>query len=489
MIGTISPAQAGLDESHLQTFMQHMVRNGINLHSVLMLRGNDIFFEKYWAPFTADSIHRMYSVTKSFVSIAIGCLLDEGKLSLDDPICRYFPDKLPDNLSPQMARQTIRHMLTMTTCFAGLPEYHWFQPGVTDRTAFYFSGKPSQPAGTLFNYDSTGSYILGVLVERLSGMSLLDYLCSKVLDRIGGFESAQMLSTPDGTPWGDSALLCTPRALMNFARFVMNMGTWEGERLLSESYLREATACQTDNNLTDGRNYNQQGYGYQIWRTWNNSFSFNGMGGQFAICVPDSDFIFVCTCDHQLNSERDNPVIFRAVFDLIVPYLDGKTPPAPAFDLDAPLQLSVARGESHSDFARKIDGATFALEENPMGIRRLQLEFSGDGGVLRYCNAQGEKALPFGMKRNVFGKFPQLGYSNDRGNVHEISDFRYDCAASAGWVEPQKLQLRVQIIDRYFGILIITLAFADETLLGVRMAKCAEDFLNEYDGTAIAHRQ
>lgn len=488
MIGTITPAQAGLDPSRLQMFMQHMAQNGINLHSVLMLRGNDIFFEKYWAPFTATTPHRMYSVTKSFVAIAIGCLLDEGKLSLDDPICRYFPDKLPDDLSPEMERQTIRDMLTMRTCFAGCPENHWFQPGVTDRTAFYFSRKPAKPAGTLFDYDSTGSYILGVLVERLSGMSLLDYLRSKVLDRIGGFKSAQMLATPDGTPWGDSALLCTPRALMNFARFVMNTGTWEGERLLSENYLREATACQTDNNLTDGRNYNQQGYGYQIWRTWNNSFSFNGMGGQFAICVPDSDFIFVCTCDHQLNSERDNPVIFRAVFNLIVPYLDGRTPPAPEFDLNAPLELSVARGNAHSDFSQSINGVVFALEPNPMGIDWLRLDFTDSTGTLTYGNAQGKKKLPFGMKKNHFGKFPQLGYSNNRGNVHDITDFRYDCAVSAGWIEPQKLQIRVQIVDRYFGILIITLGFADENLVGIRMAKCAEDFLNEYDGWAIAHR-
>ena len=71
--------------------------------------------------------------------------------------------------------------------------------------------------------------------------------------------------------------------------------------------------------------------------------------------------------------------------------------------------------------------------------------------------------------------------------MHELTDFRYDCAASAGWIEPQKLQLQVQIIDRYFGGLTITFGFVDETLVGVRMVKAAEDFLDEYEGWMTGH--
>lgn len=181
-------------------FMERMRRKGINFHSVLMQQGSEVVYERYWAPFTPDRPHRMYSVTKTFVAIAVGCLLDEGKIALDDPIIRYFPDKLPENVHPWLQEQTIRYMLMMSTCFAGI---NWFRPGVTDRTAYYFAQTPNRPAGTLFDYDSTGSYILGVLVERVAGMPLLDYLKQKVLNRIGGFENAQMLQTPDGTPWGD----------------------------------------------------------------------------------------------------------------------------------------------------------------------------------------------------------------------------------------------------------------------------------------------
>lgn len=472
MIGYTTPEKAGISASAIDRFLSELQRRGVNMHSVLMLRGNDIFFEKYWAPFHKDMPHRMYSVTKTFVSIAVGCLIDEGKLHLDDKIISYFPDKLPENVHPFLKEQTIRHMLMMSTSMYAV---NWFKPGVYDRTKFYFEQTPNREAGTLFDYDSCGSYILGALVERVSGMNLLDYLKEKVLNRLGGFENATILKSPDGVAWGDSAMVCTSRALMNFARFVMNLGVWEGERLLSEDYLKEATSRQTANDLESRAGYNCFGYGYQIWMS-ERGFSFHGMGGQYAICVPEEDFILVSTGDNQYN-EYASEVLFRAVFDILIPK-----------DTEIRLEnsLPVACGCAHSDFEEKISRKTFLCDENPMGIRWFRLKFEGSEGAFVYENEQGEKVLPFGMKENVFGKFPQLGYSDERGNVHEITDFKYDCAASAGWLDEKTLQLRVQIIDRYLGSMVATFGFRDENTLAVRMIKNAEDFLSEYDGWMAA---
>ena len=102
---TATPAQCGVRNSDLQKLLNRFDKRGINTHSILMARGGKLFFERYWAPFTAETPHRMYSVTKSFVSVAIGQLWAEGKLSLDDPICRYFPDKLPENVHPWLQQQ------------------------------------------------------------------------------------------------------------------------------------------------------------------------------------------------------------------------------------------------------------------------------------------------------------------------------------------------------------------------------------------------
>ena len=91
------------------------------------------------------------------------------------------------------------------------------------------------------------------------------------------------------------------------------------------------------------------------------------------------------------------------------------------------------------------------------------------------------------MGQNEMGLFPQFGYSDQRGNVHEITDFRYHCAASAAWAQPQTLRLNVWIIDRYFGQLVVSFGFADADTVGVRMVKKAEDFLTEYEGWMTAY--
>ena len=479
MVNTINTWEAGIHQADLQAFMDRLQQNGLIMHSVLLSQYGKRFFECYWKPFEENTPHRMYSVTKSFVSIAIGCLADEGMLCLDDPIIHFFPDKLPPEVPAELKEQTIRDMLMMCTCFAG---GNWFKPDVTDRTAWYFAQEPDKPSGTLFHYDSTGSYVLGVLVERLSGMKLLEYLHHKVFQTIGGFENAEILETPDGTPWGDSALLCTPRDLMRFAQFVMQKGSWEGKQLVSASYVEQATAKQTDNNLENRVHYDRYGYGYQFWMTAQNGFCFSGMGGQFAVCLPEKELIFVCTGDNQLNACETLPVLFDALFECIVNRLSDT--PLPQEDLLSlpKLTLPVAGGEASCATTQHIAGKWFVCQENDMQISRFRLDFpSIDEGVFTYHNAQGEKKLTFGMGKNVFGLFPQFGYSDQRGNVHEMTDFRYRCAASAGWIEPNKLRLHVHIIDRYFGQLAITFGFRGDAA-GVRMVNSAEDFLEEYEG-------
>ncbi len=463
-------------EREIATMLEVLNRSKLNLHSILVTADGETVYEEYRAPFTADTPHRMYSVTKSFVAVAIGCLMDEGKLALDDKIVSFFPDKQPETVTPEMSEQTIRNMLMMSTCSSGV---NWFGPGITDRTACYFALKPDHPAGTLWHYDSTGSYILGALAERLSGMKLLDYLRLKVLDELGGFENARILEVPDGTAWGDSALICTTRALERFARFVMQKGEWNGRQLISRAYMEEATSPLISNNEDGTFSDGTAGYGYQIWMNRRDGFSFYGMGGQHAICLTKKKIVVAVTGDNQYDSAY-RVDLYRAVTDAFLP--DNGPHPSPKemmFEED---------GLYTHPMREKVDGAKFVCGENPMGIKWVRFDFDGDEGNFTYENAQGEKSLRFGFGKNVFGAFPQAGYSSDRGNVHEITDFRYQCAISAVWRAPAILFLRVQIVDDYLGSVMMSFGFRDENTLGIHMVKVAEDFLNEYNGWAGAKR-
>lgn len=489
MFEKITPEQAGIRSQYVSEFLTFCEKRGLAMHSVLMMRGTGLFLEAYWKPFDRDFCHRMYSQTKSYVAVAIGLLEEEGKLCLDDPISRYFPEKIHRELPTYLKEQTIREMLMMcTSCLTK----DWFAANIADRTEQYLNESiVYRPAGTGWFYDSPGSQVLCVLAERLAGMPLMDYLRQKIFSKLGTFQSATMLKTANGDSWGDSSLLCTTRDMVSFARFLMNYGVWNGERLMNEAYLRAATTKQTSNQNVGFVLCKNRGYGYQIWVGEQNSFFFNGMGGQFTVCVPEKDFIFACTGDNQ-GYENYTEVIHSKLFDGIVDHLGQTALPEDPEASDAldrqtdALTLCVADGATDSPTAERYHGKEFVVTgENRAGWTRFSLHFrKGAPCELRYTNAQGDKTLYFGMGENVFGKFPQYGYSQEFGGQRTQDGSCYDCAVSGAWADEHQLLLRCQIIDRYFGNMTAVISFKDNHAV-VNLISYAEDFLREYNGTVV----
>ena len=119
-----------------------------------------------------------------------------------------------------------------------------------------------------------------------------------------------------------------------------------------------------------------------------------------------------------------------------------------------------------------------------MGITELSLSYDGDSGRFDYVNAQGKCSIAFGFGRNVEGLFPQTNYYGRQ--IGSCPGDKYRCFASAGWVEPHKLMLRVLLCDRYFGNFTAVFSFKENTV-SVLMRKTAEWFLEEYDGFACGH--
>jgi len=487
----ISPEAAGVKSSIVKRYIELLERRGIPMHSVLMMKGDKLFCECYFAPYNKDGVHRMYSQTKSFVSVAIGLLIEEGKLSLDDRIAELFPEKVDKELPAGLREQTVRHMLTMSTVGYG---ESWFGNEDKDRTHLYFNcyRNMNRYPNTLWEYDSQGSQVLSNLVEKLSGMSLFDYLYTKIFTHLGTFKTATVLKTPNGDSWGDSAMLCTPRDIMSFARFVMNYGVWNGKRIMNEEYLKEATSKIVDNREGPRTMAFHHGYGYQIWRTERNGFAFVGMGNELTVCLPDDDVIFVCTADCQGDDDTGREYIINHFFELIMdemenfPLEENAEAYSELCEYENTRRLFALTGEKDSPTRKRIDGTTYILEENRMGIKYIKFKFNneGKGGRLCYENEQGYKELPFKINENEFCKFPQLGYSNDVGGIRTADGFMYDAAVSATWLDGSKIMLYVQIIDRYLGTCNMTFAFYKDKL-SVVMRKCAEDFLDEYYGYAV----
>ena len=491
MLSTVRPEEVGISSTHVFELLASLEKRGLHMHSLLLMRGENIFLDCYWAPFHKQLPHRMYSVTKRFVSVAVGLCAEDGLIDLDGRIADYFPEKIDTPVCENLKKQTVREMLTMTTA-AHIPS--WFEAGDSDRTHLYFSnlGK-RRPSGTLWEYDSAGSQVLSALVEKITGVPLFDFLNQRIFKHLGSFQNAKILKTPNGDSWGDSAMICTPRDLAAFARFVMNYGVWNGQRLMNEQYLRTATSPVVQNRQNGHGGLFYHGYGYQFWMTEDNGFAFNGMGDQLAICMPKQDLIMVCTADNQGNAFSKDYLaaqfldrIVANVWDMPLPQND--TAYQRLETLSHSLSLFSLKGGSDSPLRQSLNDAIYLCEENPMGWRSFSFHFEdAHSGELRYINRHGEMVLPFFVNENRFGLFPEEGYSKDVGGVRTTDGHRYRDAVSLTWTQDNKILLFAQIIDEYFGNLSLTFAFCNDLAM-ICASHSAEDFLWEYRGEALAKR-
>lgn len=485
MFEKVLPEDVGISSERVLKFFQLLDERGLYMHSVIMAKGNKIFTEAYWKPFNADTLHRMYSTTKSYVGIAISQLAAEGIISLDDKIIDYFPESQPEIIHEFFKMQTIRNMLMMQTC---VNNTDWFKENIKDRVKHYFALKPCRYPQTGFYYDSEGSFVLAALVEKVTGKTFLEYLRKKCLDEIGYSKEAHCLKAPGGYAWGDSALLAKPKDMLLFGRLVALKGNWNGKQLLDKTAVTTACEKMVDNHSEGNKAYNKMGYGYQIWRCYGNSFAFYGMHDQLMIYDPDTDITFICTAGNPEGASRE--IIINGFFENIVNsnYVE-KEDAAQAQNQLAKyiekLELYAERGEAVSDFEKEINGINFKADENPMGITWFRFCFEKENIYFTYENEQGEKEIVFGRKKNTFCQFPQTGYSKDVGS-ETCEGHTYFCAASASWRERQKLGLTVQIIDDYIGILNIIVSFVGNNA-SLTMRKHAENFLDEYSGDLNAN--
>ena len=475
-----SPESQGIPSRAILNFLKRIDAERICMHGFLLVCHNLIAAEGYWAPWSADRKHRMYSVSKSFVSLAVGMMVDEGKLTLDDRIAEHFPDKLPEKLHPWLADSTVRDLLTMSTAHSRT-SYTRDDP---DWVSTFFNKTPSHPPGTIFSYDTAATVVLTATVERLSGTPFLDYMRPRFLDRIGFSADAWCVRTPEGVSWGGSGVICTLRDLARVALACMNGGTWGEERVLPEDYVRAATSWQIDNAIRGN-----DGYGYQIWRDKENGFSFRGMGSQYAICFPDKEFLFTCISDTQ--GALAGSAIPGVMREELYPHLsDAPLPEDP--DAHAELAAKIEGlailpipGNADARVASEVNGAWYALEDNPMGITRMRLSFKEDQGTWEYTNGQGDNVLRFGIGRVLPDKFPQRNYFGEQ--IGSIPGVEYECLASAAWIDERTLNMEVYITDNHLGGLRISFAFKGEEI-GVFMTKQAEFFLDEYNGFAGGRR-
>jgi len=423
------PAQVGVPASAILDTLTQIQAGGLELHSFLLQRQGKLVTEVYFDPIKADTLQRLYSITKSFVALAIGILAEEGALSLQDPVVNYFPDLIPENPHPWLMECSVRDLLCMQSCHRQTTykrdlKKNWLQS--------FFITQPEKPPGTLFHYDTSATYVLTALAERQSGQELMDFLRSRFLDQIGFTKDAYILQDPFGfeSTMGGSGLMATSLDLIRLGALFLAEGMWNGAQLLPKDFLKAATSWQVPTAAWAEQEEEGQGYGYQFWQVRGGGFACMGKGGQYLLCWPQHELLIVTTADTQ-DVPGGSVRLLGTIIDGILPALDTQDKEAEAaereliaFTQKAKIS-AIEKGEAEADFS-----AVYTLRGSDV-FHKAQWEFDGAQGFLKLEDEFGSWQLNFGIGQTITGQFPR------DGGLY---------VGTAGWLSGRELYLRLSLL-------------------------------------------
>lgn len=304
----------------------------IELHSVMVVCHDSVIYEHWDNGAHPDSLHILYSVSKTFTSLATGMAIADGVLSLDEKIIDIFPDQLPDSVSDNLATMTVEDLLTMSSGHAHGPEIftditssgrgNWVQQFLSYPVEF----KP----GTVFSYNSMGSFMLSAAIQKRTGMKLIDYLNERLFEPLG-ITGAVWEENPDGINTGGWGLYLKTEDLAKTGLLMLRRGDYHGRRIIDAAWIDAMTSPHiqsvqgTPNSLeyipTDEDRLLSdwvQGYGYQVWGCRHNAYRADGSAGQFIIVIPDIDAVVVLTANSHSYQKEIN-----LVWDYLLPALQN----------------------------------------------------------------------------------------------------------------------------------------------------------------------
>lgn len=446
-----APEAVGIRSTHILNMIKRLKAVDIPMHSILIARYDQLIYEGYYKPYRHDKLHRMFSISKTVTALAIGHLITLGRISLDDRIASYFPEKCPAKLHPWIREMTIRNMLEMRTCHSSTT---YKLDMKSDWVESFFTTMPDHPAGTVFHYDTSSAHVLCALVEKLTAMPLYDYIKEEVLPDAALSKSGFMLTDPFGVSMGGSGLCCTSSDLLKLGLFLLHEGSWNKKQIISKAFMQEMVSNLNPTIVKSSLPSENQGYGFQTWRHARNGYMAYGMGGQFILAFPDKELLLVTTADTQ-GYPGANVEIHRAFFEEILdklsdtPLMSDQAEILRLATLTQKLSVAPVKGMcAVSTFAYPYD-ASFTLLENKYDLTTVILHIEEKKGTLTCYQADTCYPIHFGLGQIEEDSLP-------------LYNFCY--AASAAWLNTETLYIRCHICDTSVGSIHIQLHFAGRQL-------------------------
>ena len=371
-----SPEAVGLKSEWVEAFFDSLLAYPkTEIHSCIVMRHGKVVGEMYPAPFRADYPHTQFSCSKTFVAAAVGIAIGEKRLRLTDKLVSFFPDKLPNIVSWQLKSITVKDLLTMRSGFVvDTNMRNKSRQWIRDYLAHPMNAKP----GTKFQYDSIDTYLLSAIIQKVTGMTVLEYLKQRVFKQLN-IREVQWELSPEGITTGGWGLYIQSESLAKFGQLLLQRGKWHDQQLIPAEWVAAMMKRQTETGKGSG-------YGYQMWTCeYPTAMQANGSYGQFIIVVPKQDVVVVITQCTTNNTAREQAHIWNTLFRDIASQpltpsdswqqLRQRTWSLPLLEGEQ-TNLELFNPKPRRNDPEPYQDKTFQLQKNPLGW--LQLHFVAD---------------------------------------------------------------------------------------------------------------
>ena len=422
-----------------------------DMHHFMALRHGKVICECNFAPYPKGMWHITHSMCKSITGMAIGMLIEEGKLKLNENIYDIFSDHM--NAFSKIFRPviTVENLLTMTSGVT------FNESGIVsgnDWLGSFLNASVNGKPGTEFQYNSLNTYVLSAIVTKRTGETLTEYLTPRLFGPLG-ITKYYWETCPKGITKGGWGLFLCAEDMAKLGQLYLQKGKWNGQQLVSEYWIEISTArhLKTQNDT--------YGYGYQLWMEQRpGSFEYNGMLGQNVIIYPDMDMVLVTNAGNKemfqdcimLNIIRkyfpvnyhpadvlpENPLSYSLLKRLCGELENGENNNNRSNSLRGGWKRNVVSRRKHSDkkysyrisaivdlpsdhhsFMRAVSGRTYVMEQQNIGIAPLfvqvfhnnmtdgisEISFTYDAGNFWISFTEGEviHKLPVGFGKAADG--------------------------------------------------------------------------------------
>ena len=422
-----TPEEQGVSSAAILNFIQTAEKKVDAFHSFVLIRHGKVVAEGWWSPYSAEEPHVLFSLSKSFTSTAVGLAIAEGKLSLTDPVLKFFPEEAPASPSKNLQAMRVKDLLRMQTGQVAEDVDKFPFQSSEDLVKLFLALPVTYKPGTHFVYNTEATYMLSAIVQKVTGQTVLDYLGPRLFEPLG-IAHPTWEKSAQGISFGGFGLSIRTEDIARFGQLYLQKGQWKGKQLVPSEWVEAATSLQTSNGSSPDSDWDQ-GYGYQFWRCRHGFFRGDGAFGLLCIVMPEFDAVFAATA-----GTGDMQGEMNAIWDTIVPGFSPKPLPAdPESDRKlaeklAGLTLPAVSGSADTPIAAKIAGKRYGFPENPMGLESLSYEPVAAGA-------------PAQFKVRIRGKDEVVSCGNGSWIRQELSSNPEPTAVSGAWTSPDTFTL------------------------------------------------